>query len=350
MSGFLILHDNRGYVACSLLPNAIGKIDIGLLKQRLEQGGNEVEVLSLHDISFPSKYGGWYVIYPSSEDYGLFYKEFIEDILLRLQIDGAILLPRFELFRAHHNKMFMELYRTKLSDPYRTLQSKYFYSVKDMEKVFNEDSCYPVVLKTSAGSGSAGVALAYNSEQAKKKAKKMGKIAYFNHEYSLKKHVRLFLGRIQRKLTKRVILEHPKGRQKMIAQAFVPNLVNDYKVLIFADKYYLLRRKVRNHDFRASGSGKLEFPETFSELEKCVLDFAKGAYEELHTPMLSVDIAYDGQKCHMIEFQCLNFGPYTLQFSNWYYTKQGGKWKKVDGKSILEEEMAYSYLQFVKEQ
>lgn len=347
MDRFLITYDNRGFLASSLKPGAVGKVDITLLKDGLEQAGNEVEIVCLHDIRFPSKYQGWYVIYPSSEDYGLFYKEFLEDILLRLQMDGAILLPRFELFRAHHNKVFMELYRSSLSQPYRTLQSKYFYSIKDAKKVLSEENAYPMVLKLASGSGSAGVALAHDVKDAMNKISRMGAIKYSDYEYSLKRKIRLMLGRIKRKITGVKLLELPEVRQKMVVQKFIPGLTHDYKVLVFGDKYYLLRRKVKNSDFRASGSGRREFPNEFSEMEKKVLEFAKGAYEELHTPLLSIDIAYDGKQCHMIEFQCLNFGPYTLQFADSYYTTTEDGWQKIKGKSVLEKEMANSYLRFV---
>ena len=348
MNRFLIAHDSRGFVASSLKPGAVGKIDIMLLKEELEKAGNEVEIVCMHDIQFPSKYQGWYVIYPSSEDYGLFYKGFLEDILLRLQMDRAILLPRFELFRAHHNKVFMELYKTSLSKPYQTLQSQFLYSVDDVKRLLSEkNESYPKVLKVASGSGSAGVVLAKNEKDAMKKIKKMGTIKYFEYEYSLKRHIRLLLGKIKRKVSGKNILELPKARQKMVIQKFIPDLTHDYKVLVFFDKYYLLRREVRDRDFRASGSGKREFPDSFSEIEKSILEFAKGVYEELKVPLLSVDIAYDGKQCHMIEFQCLNFGPYTLQFSECYYMKTADGWQKIEGKSVLEKEMANSYLKFV---
>lgn len=75
-------------------------------------------------------------------------------------------------------------------------------------------------------------------------------------------------------------------------------------MLVFGEKYYILRRKVRKNDFRASGSGKREFPEYLTDVECQVLDLAYKAFCEIDTPLLSIDIAHDGEKCHMIEFQC----------------------------------------------
>lgn len=348
MNRILILHDNRGYVAGSLLSDAGRKINIDLLKKKLEEYGCHVHVMNLHDLTFPSVYKGWYVIYPSSEDYGLFYKGYIEDILLRLELDGAILLPSFIFFRAHHNKVLMELMRNHMSIEYRTLSSAAFYSIDDLKKLTSRGISYPVVLKAAAGSGSAGVALARDEKELLKKAKKMGKITFYGVCYTRINKIRHCLGMARRKLMGIKVVELPEPREKMILQKFVPNLSHDYKVLVFGEKYYILRRKVRDHDFRASGSGKLEFPEILGEIETMVLDFARGAYEQIGTPLLSIDIAYDGERCHMVEFQCLNFGPYTLQFSSAYYQKEETGWIEIHRKSILEEEMANAIIYFLE--
>lgn len=348
MDKFLILQDKRGYTANSLLSGAGQKIDVELLKDYLVKSGALVEIRNLHSLVFPTEYNGWYVIYPSSEDSGLFYKGYIEDILLRLTLDGAILLPRFELFRAHHNKVFMESYRTLLSEEYNSIMGFSFYGIDDLKNKLDEKIKYPIVLKTASGSGSSGVALAYSKEEALKKARQMTKVIYYDYNESRIQHFRHILGKIKRKIVNRYILEKPKLQEKMICQTYVPGLTCDYKVLVFGEKYYLLRRKTRKNDFRASGSGLLEFPEEFTALEKNVLDFAKGAYEQLDSPLLSIDIAYDGKKCHMIEFQCLNFGPYTLQFSDAYYHYVSGTWEKVVTKSVLEEEMAAAYIRYVR--
>lgn len=348
MIEFLILQDKRGYTANSLLPGAGRKIDVELLKEHLIQEGMVVEIRNLHELVFPTKYRGWYVVYPSSEDPGLFYKDYIEDILLRLLMDGAILLPSFELFRAHHNKVFMESFRSVLSKEYNSIKSFSFYGVDDLEKKLKKEQRYPVILKTSAGAGSSGVAIAHNQQEALKIAKKMERIVFVDYNSSIIAQIRHAVGKFIRKVTKQQVVEIPKIQTKMICQTYVPNLTCDYKVLVFGDKYYLLRRQVKKGDFRASGSGLREFPNELGTEEIHVLNFAKGAYEQLKSPLLSIDIAYDGEKCHMIEFQCLNFGPYTLQCSKWYYRCVDTRWEQIKKASILEEEMARAYVDYVR--
>lgn len=348
MEKFLILQDKRGYTANSVLPGDGRKIDVEILQEHLEKRGATVEIKNLHDLEFPTDYHGWYVIYPSSEDPGLFYKEFIEDILLRLELDGAILLPKFELFRAHHNKVFMENYRTCLSKEYNSITGFAFYGTDDLAQKLDKNTKYPVVIKTASGAGSSGVAIAHSKTEALKKAKRMSTITYYSYCDSRIRKIEHFLGVTKRKLQKQHVVEIPEIQMKMICQSFVPNLTCDYKVLVFGDKYYLLRRRIRKNDFRASGSGLLEFPKELTNVEKRVLSFAKGAYVQLDTPLLSIDIVDDGEKCHMIEFQCMNFGPYTLQYSEGYYQYIDGDWSKVVAKSKLEEEMAEAYIRYVR--
>lgn len=339
MKKVLLLVDSRGYLTSSLIEQE-KMVDIDLIRQLFKKRGYLVEVKNLHNLKFPTNYKGWYVLYPSSEDIGLFYKDFIEDIILRLSLDGAILLPRFECFRAHHNKVFMELLRTHMKgDDFQTVHSSVCYSYEILKKTVSDEISYPAVVKTAAGAGSIGVALANDETELGKIVSRMGKVSYTNMIFSAKRKVRVILGTIKRKVLKIYIPPKVAKREKTVIQSFIPNLQCDYKVLVFGEKFYILRRKVRENDFRASGSGKLEFPEYMTKKEYQVLDLAKKAYEELDNPLLSIDIAHDGEKCHMIEFQCLNFGPYTLQYSSCYYQYINGSWHEIREKSILEHEI-----------
>ena len=339
MKNILLLVDSRGYLASSLVSKE-KKVDVDLIRQLFEKKNYIVEIKCIHSLKFPTKYRGWYVLYPSSEDIGLFYKDFIEDIILRLALDGAVLLPKFECFRAHHNKVFMELYRTHMKgEEFQTIHSQICYSHNDLKREIPEELAYPAVVKIAAGAGSIGVALANNEEELNRKIDKMGKISYKGVIFPTKRKLREKLGLIKRRLMGIQVLPRVEMREKTVIQTFIPNLQCDYKVLVFGEKYYILRRKVREHDFRASGSGKLEFPESMTEKEYQVLDLAKKAYEELDNPLLSIDIAHDGERCHMIEFQCLNFGPYTLQYSSCYYKYIAGNWQEIKSESILEKEI-----------
>lgn len=342
MKKILILTDQRGYLASSSLPGRF-MADVGKIRAELRKRGFEVEVKSLHAVRFPSKYRGWYVVYPSSEEPGLFYKSYIEDVLLRLKMDGAVLMPGFEFFRAHHNKVFMELYRTLLGDEYNSLKSVVFYGVADFKRKIKLFHRYPIVIKTSEGSSSEGVSIAKNKHTAIHAVKNYSRISFFSSMNTPVAKGKAVVKKMLHKVKKVSKLEKVGSCEKMVAQIFIPDLKCDYKVLVFDKNYYVLRRKVRNKDFRASGSGKFEFPSKAGYDITAVLNYAKKLYGQLDVPLLSADIAYDGRQCHLIEFQCVNFGPYTLEFSDHYYRHKDGAWQEVPGKSSLEKEMAKSY-------
>ncbi len=71
-----------------------------------------MEIRSFVDIDFiRHSYTDSWVLYQSSEDPDLLYKGYLEDILFGMQLQGAKLIPTLEFFRAHHNKVFMEVLR-----------------------------------------------------------------------------------------------------------------------------------------------------------------------------------------------------------------------------------------------
>ena len=123
----------------------------------------------------------------------------------------------------------------------------------------------------------------------------------------------------------------------------------DYKVLFYSGKYYVLKRKNREDDFRASGSHKFIFPQEINEILP-LLNFAKIATDEIEMPMQSLDICMnDNGECFLIEFQCVNFGPYTLQKSDRYFICDNeGNWQMVMSKSYLEKEYARSIIEYLK--
>lgn len=111
MMQLLILLDYRSHFYSSTRARG-DTMDVEAVKAGFEQLGYSVLVQHYSDLNFcNSNWTDTLVLYQSSEDPSLLYKDYIEDVLLGLQTQGAILIPRFEKFRAHHNKVFMEILR-----------------------------------------------------------------------------------------------------------------------------------------------------------------------------------------------------------------------------------------------
>ena len=135
------------------------------------------------------------------------------------------------------------------------------------------------------------------------------------------------------------------NRRKFLVQSFVSGLANDWKILCFDKKYYIISRSIKEGDFRASGSGMFDFCD---ELPNGILDFAEKIYTHLNVPNVSIDVGYDGKEFYLFEFQCLYFGTTVIEKSPFYFTREQSDWVIHREKSILEKEYVVSIVEHIK--
>lgn len=320
-------------------------MDVPKLKEQFEQWGCDVQVKTYGDLDLEQDFHGTYVVYQTAEKKGPFYKHYVEDIVYFLKQHGAIPLPRFEYLKAHHNKGYMEMLRRDFVNvELKTLKSLYFGS--QSEALAAMPTQFPVVLKQTAGSGSEGVYLARNPAEYRRYTHAITQTVLGSDWVGVAREG--IKGTIRRALARFVATyrkEDPPVQQPVVVQEFLPGLPGDYKVVVFGDKYYTLYRQNRENDFRASGGGKLF---VVPEAERPgLLGFARKAAEEIQFPILGLDIAFDGHRYHLLEFQMLHLGPYTLQAAKFWHEYREGQWLQFDGKSDLEVEFCRSICQFI---
>lgn len=287
--------------------------------------GYTAEMLCFSDLDYRIDYSGIFVLYQSAEDYDLKYRSYIEDIMLFLKEKGAILIPVFPFLRAHHNKSFMEMLRYKLlPEQANILNTRIYGTYEELCKADLPEQKY--VIKSAYGAGSKYVKCAKGKEDLLKIAKKM----------SLTISIRDWFAEFRRRLLWKEYKKSSLNRNKLIVQDFIDNLNGDFKILKYGKRFYALYRQNREGDFRASGSGNLSFelPDDVNRNE--LFDFANTISTKLGTPLCSLDIAWDGKKFVLIEFQCLCFGPYTAEYSDAYFELNNDGWVKVDEKCDLE--------------
>ena len=116
--------------------------------------------------------------------------------------------------------------------------------------------------------------------------------------------------------------------------------------MIYADKYYVLKRENRQGDFRASGGGELSYTREISDE---LLNFSEKVFSNLDVPNLSIDIGVSNGAYYLIEFQALFFGTYTLEYSEFYFKKENTQWSIINENSILEKVYAQSIASFLKD-
>lgn len=278
---------------------------------------------------------GKVILYTSSEDRGGYYKSFIEDVVLSLEERGAITIPRYIFLRAHNNKDFVEMLRPQWGKiSHDALKSECFGSLEEFDKAA-DGIRLPAVIKRPEGFKSRGVYLSSTVSGLRSRAASLS--LTLNIKDFVKDRLRLFIHKGFR--------PESSHRKKFLVQEFLPNLTGDWKVLIYGEKYYVLRRETRKDDFRASGSGLFTFPD---QLPEGLLDFASQFPVIFNVPQLSLDIASTGNGFSVLEMQFLYFGTYTIEKAAFFYLLQGDKWNRIEGKSCLEEEYVNSIMLYIQ--
>jgi glutathione synthase/RimK-type ligase-like ATP-grasp enzyme len=318
------------------LPYRAG-MDKDLLKNHFEKNGFEIRFIKFSDVNnYDAHYwNGKYVLYTSSEDTGYYYKNFIEDIIYYLELNGAIVIPRYRYLKANNNKVFMELLRRTLPAEFGTGINSRVFGCLEEAKEFLDDIKYPVVFKQAAGAMSEGVGLGLSRNDLNTKLKKLAATSFFIED----------IKDLLRPIKHKGYIKESRFRKKFILQDFIPELKGDFKVLIYSDKFYVLKRGVKQNDFRASGSGLRDF---VKDLPEGLLDFSHKFFLSLNVPNASLDIGFNGTSFFLIEFQCIYFGSYTITFSDYFWRRTQNKFEMVEAKSLLEKEYVTSIVDFIR--
>ena len=318
-------------------------MDKNLLKEEFLKLKVEMNELPFSEVDFRTMdFQNRIVLYTSSEDGGYHYKSYIEDIILGFNLQGAHLYPSYKYLRANNNKVFMEILRDlSEEEDFKNIQSYKIGVVEDLNRKKDKiNNWQGTVIKPAAGAMSNGVTLADSYKDVVKKSKTLSKTK--NFLYDVKDIVRKYY--------------YPKYecdskyRKKFIVQNFIPKLKNDWKVLVFYDKYYIFERPVRKNDFRASGSGHSNYLfGSESAVPEGIFDFAKKIFNSLDEPIASLDILFDGEKFYCSEFQMLHFGTVGQVRSDCYFSNQNGKWEQIYEKIPLERVYADSIVKYMKD-
>lgn len=336
----LILTDYRGgFWSSTRNVQTATTMDVDRLAEALRRSGLDVVVLPAARALSEMGANPSYVVYTSSE-HAESYKRFIEATVLGLQSRGHTPIPRFEYLLAHHNKAVMESIRGGIFDEDAGNPSaRVFGALEEFDAVSLQ---YPVVLKPSRGAGSLGVTLVEDVNEARRSARELSR------SEGLKERLRAAV----RAKVRPGFLPPSCHQNSFVAQPFIPGLTGDYKVLRYGSRLYVVRRRNREGDFRASGAGLLDYRIGDSEHLAPVLDAAWKWSTQLQSPFSSLDVAYsassNGGHPMLIEFQCVMFGPAALENSVGYYTGGPGAWQFTEAKSVLEPVFAQACAEFIR--
>ncbi|WP_321332889.1 hypothetical protein [uncultured Bacteroides sp.] len=317
-----------------------GGLNHDSLENAFSKYGMNIIWKTFSEIDFTNDWSGKIVLYTSSEDNKILYKSYIEDIIYGLELHGAVVIPKFKYLRAHHNKVFMEILRSKIDSNNHSKSLLLGTLEESIDALKANKITFPCVIKAAAGAMSKAVAKATNKKEFIAVVSDMSKTP------NLKLDVKDFLRTYKHK----GYIPESTHRNKFIVQPMIQGLENDWKVLVYGDKIFNLKRFVRKNDFRASGSHVNYKIGSESGLTSEMMDFVFDIYKKMDIPMLSFDLAYDGKNYYMIEFQTLYFGTSTFALSKDYYERVGSEWVlKPKDENKLEMLFAYAINKYICE-
>ncbi|MEU4532374.1 hypothetical protein AB0F49_29495 [Micromonospora ureilytica] len=321
MTKIIILTDYRDtFYSTARTQHGLCTMDVARVVRSFDDAGLRPQVMRYADLDLSADLHGIPVLYTSSEDRGLQYKSWIEDLVLAMEAAGARTIPSFRFLRAHHNKVMMEALRTQLFPKDAARLHTYSFGTYEELEAADLVGTWPKVIKPASGAGSTGVASAVNRTELLRAARGLSRSG------SLDEAAREYGRRLLRRRR-----HHPRSlhRQKFVVQDLIPGMAGDFKVLRMGSRYYTLYRRNRPGDFRASGSGDFNFHDTAGVDQEALLDYAEYVSDRLATPLASLDIGFDGTDFHLFEFQCLHFGTVTAEKSTHYYARSHGTWQRV---------------------
>lgn len=299
-----------------------------------------VEYLPFSEVDFSKDWSNMIILYTSSEEIGFQYKKFIEDIIFGLKEAGAYLLPDPLYLRANNNKVFMEILRSlKIPEPLRTVKACLYGTYSEALKALSNGVInLPCVIKTAEGAMSRGVFLAQTENEFKKVTRRVSRL--FN--------VKVYLKELLRLIKYKGYKVETVFQKKFIVQNFIEGLQNDWKILIYGNKYYILRRNIRKNDFRASGSHYNYSSGSESGFPLQMFQIIKDFFDALDVPNASIDFAFDGKKGYIFEFQAIYFGTSTQYKSKDYYEYYNGTWLLKPNKMNQEQIFVESIVDYLK--
>lgn len=230
------------------------------------------------------------------------------NVLFSAQLSGIKVFPDINSAWHFDDKVAQKYLLESIGAP--LVPSYVFYdrsSALEWAKITN----YPKVAKLRRGAGSYNVKLIKNSVEATRYIKKMfGKglhpspdyLADVKNKAKLAGNIFSFFNKLKKaprffKMVYRSKRGFPREKDYVYFQDFIPSNNYDYRVIVVNSKVYGLKRRVREGDFRASGSGMFDY----SVIDEKFIRLARETAEKLKMSCVAFDFILDGETPLIVE-------------------------------------------------
>lgn len=260
-------------------------------------------------------------------------KVFAKQLLFAIEQSGKKVFPDFNTGWHFDDKLGQKYLLEAIKAP--LVPTEVFYSKKEANS-WAESAVFPKVFKLRGGAGSSNVKLVHSKNEAKKLTAtafrkgfpsydKWGNLKEELRKYRLKKGTTIDVLKSIRRLVFSTEFARIHGREKgyVLFQDFIPNNTFDIRIITIGDKAFGLKRLVRNGDFRASGSGFIEYEKEKID-ERCVA-IAFEVSEKLKAQCVAYDFVFDSRNnpliveinygfAHKSYFDCEGYWDSTLKW------------------------------------
>jgi len=234
---------------------------------------------------------------------------FAKQLIYSLQSSGKVVFPDFQTAWHFDDKVGQRYLLEALNIP---MVPTYIFYEKKAALQWCEETTYPKVFKLSRGSGSSHVRKVEDCETAKKLIQKaFGKgFSQYNAVPNLKERWRQYRAGLTdfNNVLKGVLrfghtteFDRIAGNEKgyIYFQDFIPNNDFDIRIIVIDEKAFAIKRMVRNGDFRASGSGFIEYDK--NNFNASIITLSFHIAEELNSQSLAIDYIYDNEEPRVTE-------------------------------------------------
>lgn len=253
---------------------------------------------------------------------------FAKGLLFAMEQAGKKVFPDFNTGWHFDDKVGQKYLLEAIGAP--LVKTDVFYAKKEAFE-FIEQTTFPKVFKLRGGAGSSNVKLVHTKSQAIKLVNKAFGVGFPSYDRwgNLKetwmqfkrnpaKKYHEFLKSIRRFFVS-TEFARIKGPEKgyVLFQEFIPNNKYDIRVVVIGERAFALKRLVRKNDFRASGSGMIEYDKELID-ERCV-KIAFEVTQKMKGQCVAFDFVFDSNNNPLIVE--INYG-----FAHEAYFKCPGHW------------------------
>ena len=202
----------------------------------------------------------------------------------------------------HYDDKIKQFYLLSLAG-FNYIPCHIFYQQEDAIK-FAEQTSYPIVFKLRGGAGSSNVRLLHSLSEARLYINKMFRDGVFNsmlevgirydlQYYGLKRFAHGKLSKLYHYLKEGYVKTDFWGIEKdyILFQDFCAGNTYDTRITVIGNRAFGFRRMNRKNDFRASGSGKIDWEKSKVDLGCVKMAFSVSGHFSFQS--MAYDFVYD---------------------------------------------------------